>query len=788
MANTVTLDIESVSHQLPEYYAGLGAAAYFASTDFPTAGYRASLENINPEVLRWSPWNQIGVVGNLNADTNAMRNLGIWATARGMAISMISGFARPKGPLPMAATTTNDPTNYANVTGKGDAPSEQAAMYVDWVKNAGIRAPWYEPFNEPTNSIWGNGGGPYFSGDTTGKVHESWTYQIIRVYRQAVLDACAAAGIAAPRIHSGSLATEQPYGYALAKACMKGTDPATGKLPDGRTWPWPDENWDYWDSYVFHNYGGGENPSSESDPGPGNGTENIQAYMNSVLWTPASTQTPNDNVGLRAMLNMCRNFADAAGHPEKMLVWNEGGKDDITAGHALYDVLSAILAANSQNIFKIDYWTHWSYNVSIPSHMGIWSLMDRDQNYLINPRGRILRDLVFYYSRNYKRQLISGTNGVVSTDKTPNAGGIRWYDGTVYMWENSVDAIQVCAGLNAAGDKVAVVVANADLSAAHTVTVTLNNCTVTGQATGRFATRTESGTGTTPLPAITPISLSNGSFSKSIEAGAAYIFEIPIVATSGGGNGGGGNGGGESAFPSTSVLDDFNRADGALGANWPGDIKDTHVLPVIASNQMVPVGTTGYAQAYWADVFDADQEVFVKLAARAGSTKDMSLALRLTNPGASPTCYFVGIANLSAASNIELYVFVNGTPGAPAVIASNVSWADGDIFGVRIVGSTITVYKNGEVLNSIEDATISGDGYIGIEIGNSAGVALEDFGGGDYVPSSGGTHPTTGTLGSVGNLSTGFGGIPLGTVDDDDIYTGSTRIGAVRSTATYPPA
>jgi len=76
-----------------------------------------------------------------------------------------------------------------------------------------------------------------------------------------------------------------------------------------------------------------------------------------------------------------------------------------------------------------------------------------------------------------------------------------------------------------------------------------------------------------------------------------------------------------SAFPSTGILDDFNRADGSLGSTWSGSTAGY----AIASSQL----SVGEGDVFWnAARFGVDQEAFVTLAAINPNSSEIDLLLK----------------------------------------------------------------------------------------------------------------------------------------------------------------
>lgn len=177
--------------------------------------------------------------------------------------------------------------------------------------------------------------------------------------------------------------------------------------------------------------------------------------------------------------------------------------------------------------------------------------------------------------------------------------------------------------------------------------------------------------------------------------------------------------------PSTSVLDNFNRANGALGANW-SSIASSGNQPTINSNvaQGPSASQTG---VYWnPNTFGPDSEVFHTVTAFTGST-NVSLYLRMKDVGtANYDGYQVvlqsnGTWELRRLDNAAITVLTSGDLGT----ANN-----GDQMWFNAVGSTLTFYVNGTQIAQTTDATYAAAGYIGFGHGNSTSSKSDDFGGG----------------------------------------------------------
>lgn len=183
------------------------------------------------------------------------------------------------------------------------------------------------------------------------------------------------------------------------------------------------------------------------------------------------------------------------------------------------------------------------------------------------------------------------------------------------------------------------------------------------------------------------------------------------------------------AFPTTSVLDDFNRADGSVGANWTlldWISQGTTVVLTISSSQ-VAFSASG-ADGNWNPVtFGPDSEVFITVPAISVS---IELYVRMANPGSTPNCYRARFRN--ASNSFFLY---RADAGVSTQLGASVAGAlaNGDTAGVDIVGSNVSMYqKTGGSWTTImtrSDSTYTAAGYIGL-YGNGSADRGDDFGGG----------------------------------------------------------
>lgn len=191
-------------------------------------------------------------------------------------------------------------------------------------------------------------------------------------------------------------------------------------------------------------------------------------------------------------------------------------------------------------------------------------------------------------------------------------------------------------------------------------------------------------------------------------------------------------------FPSAGSLDAFNRANGGLGASWATLLFSA--APQILSNAVVPNSGGGFSGGVWTTGTGADWEAYCDLVTLPSGWK-VALVGRFDNST------FNGYSVEINSGGINILVNSSSFGGNATLFAA------GDKLGVRMVGTTLTVYRytagawNQTPVASVTDATLTGAGSIGfyIQDGGTNTVSIDNFGGGNYV-----SAPTT-TLGAAGH-------------------------------------
>jgi hypothetical protein len=189
------------------------------------------------------------------------------------------------------------------------------------------------------------------------------------------------------------------------------------------------------------------------------------------------------------------------------------------------------------------------------------------------------------------------------------------------------------------------------------------------------------------------------------------------------------------AFPTTSLLDAFTRADNpsSLGANWTVGPESGYASLGVLSNQAY--AATAWKANYWNTAFNADQEVYVTVPTLP--TYRLRLYVRIQNPGASLSSYE---ADLKSTGTVDLYKRVAGV--RTSIGSDSTMFSAGDKIGLEVAGTTVRLHRyTAAAWSMIEEITgqtdVSGSGYIGMEVGNETTVRMDDFSGGSIVAAAG---------------------------------------------------
>lgn len=185
------------------------------------------------------------------------------------------------------------------------------------------------------------------------------------------------------------------------------------------------------------------------------------------------------------------------------------------------------------------------------------------------------------------------------------------------------------------------------------------------------------------------------------------------------------------------LLDDFNRADSDLGApNWTV----VGFPPSVVSNAVEFAGGLLLAAA-WSDTFAADQEASVEVVQRSDAGYEFQVWLR-------------GSSDFSQDNGVIFRFNFGATGVGDDIISVKDAWtgtvlgeldtgsvANGDVYLVRVVGTTAEVYRNGGLVLTVTDAGMvagAGNVYLSGNGDSATPTRLDNFSGGDVAAAAGG--------------------------------------------------
>lgn len=192
------------------------------------------------------------------------------------------------------------------------------------------------------------------------------------------------------------------------------------------------------------------------------------------------------------------------------------------------------------------------------------------------------------------------------------------------------------------------------------------------------------------------------------------------------------------SFPTTQILDDFNRANTGPppSGNWSqGPLQFTAGEGLqVSSNTVIRKPTGSYRQDnYWnPTTFGPDSEAYVTVVNKV-STDEIALILRAKEIGSTTSDYYVlGVSLSDGVWTIQRQDNNNfNTLGSSFTQAIS----NGDSVGFSARGSTLTAWYKAAAgswtaLTSREDSTYLTAGYIGLQMAGANGSTLDNFGGG----------------------------------------------------------
>lgn len=200
------------------------------------------------------------------------------------------------------------------------------------------------------------------------------------------------------------------------------------------------------------------------------------------------------------------------------------------------------------------------------------------------------------------------------------------------------------------------------------------------------------------------------------------------------------------------AIDNFNRADGGLGANWT--TVSGQSAGSIATNA-VQVTTVGAdAVQYWnADAFAADQYGKLKVLACATDTqRAVLIVLRANGSAGAATFLAAGVRGpLGATATVTIRTDSSIVSSGTFTVNAN------DILRATIVGTTMTLYVNDvqAIQASVGGTIVDGSaGYhVFVDSGTAADARFDDFEAGNGTGASAAASPRRLLLLDVGGTN-----------------------------------
>ena len=187
-----------------------------------------------------------------------------------------------------------------------------------------------------------------------------------------------------------------------------------------------------------------------------------------------------------------------------------------------------------------------------------------------------------------------------------------------------------------------------------------------------------------------------------------------------------------------SYFDNFNRADGALGANWAKHASSPSGVIQVAGTRAAETTGSDYGVYYYVSQAATDDH-FVQVTLRTIPTstdKTIQIGLRAAIPssGGWPDGYGYGADyNSGAAPNRHLFKFVSGSFSSILSGVTSPAYIAGEILRMEAEGSTIRCFVNGAHIagSPTTDTSHSGSGkrYFYLVLRN--GAVIDDFTAGD---------------------------------------------------------
>jgi len=219
-------------------------------------------------------------------------------------------------------------------------------------------------------------------------------------------------------------------------------------------------------------------------------------------------------------------------------------------------------------------------------------------------------------------------------------------------------------------------------------------------------------------------------------------------------------------LPATPVRDDFNRPNGPLGADWTY----FHGADTLSVQSNVARTSGPNAGSYWApQVFTADQEAFHFNNTIRTNLGNIRLFLRLSDDDGVPGVDGYELILNRSISGWQFFIW-RLDDGVTVQLVNSVPATDWNYVLFRAIGSTLRGWGSSNGVDwslgvETTDATYGGPGRIGFGL-ESAGQAIDNFGGGSLAAAPAEPQPANQLIGSFCNGPGSQGNVACGMVAD----------------------
>ena len=180
-----------------------------------------------------------------------------------------------------------------------------------------------------------------------------------------------------------------------------------------------------------------------------------------------------------------------------------------------------------------------------------------------------------------------------------------------------------------------------------------------------------------------------------------------------------------------SATDNFNRADGALGANWTSPCQAGNASGTVISNQYGGSGGNDQYDGLWVVQFAADCAVEIDVVSALTGDQEIDPILRASNINSGSETAYIMVVTSNGTNNVRMF---RQNSGAYTEISSGdratQNFAAGDGIRFRATGSSLSAWVrvSGTWTNfkTWTDSSITAGGYAGFSTYRAA-VRADNF-------------------------------------------------------------